>query len=802
LKKKRKSKALWVVLIIIALIIGFISFIPHFASRNLISDNMQYYDDFNGGFRSDLWQTQESTSERAGLSCRCSYSSWCTLSSQVEIDNIGILNQINVQNGKLNLINNGIFTCISKSATVTSRKLFSTEDIKFRVTADVSKKSGAGGIYYKTVSISYGKFSIPLAENCIRQSSDMLSCTIDDIIEIKRYDDLDLSKFVVLRNGIEVANGVNTQPEPLIFVSNGDLWIDEVKFQPYFSCAIDYNTEVVVRDRFSSNSQVNIDSLTYQALKFCPQDLGVLIFSDKGLTDEKGSITTSIAEGKTLTVPSGQYWQIDYITKYVTDMKEKCGLGYVYDTNLKKCVSQVFQQVDTNKLLYCDKDSDCILPSKCNDATVKCISNQCDYSSTVCTPEQIINYIEVIKTIDIIQPQIIIIPQSQNEYAFSVIDKVTIAEKDFIVSEPVALKDKSECKVSRGEFLSPSKLGCYKVHVIWEDFDFDILNGETKILNDYVSVTWNMGGQGVFNGGDRISKEWLANDNGVYACRSLDSADNLDYQFIKKCFPYSVDYTNNFKISFTNIFDISIQGYKEKIKPSESNTITFNVDNKLWNLNSGKYYTKISKELIDVFSSTDFFNKVIPYGKSSYSIPMDSSTLGIVNLETGLAFDIAPNIPYIDDKIYSIGYYVTSDPEYLNCKQTDCIVGECQSDGNCLVTQTNIITYDCRDKGCVSGTCNVNTGVCEKTDYIYIDCKTKPCPSDYSCNVDGVCEKTITIIQNCKQLRCPSGYTCSDLGVCNKTKITYETPTFIWAVIGALFLIIVSIIVYFTVKKK
>jgi hypothetical protein len=606
----------------------------------IINDHMQYYDDFKTGFRDDLW-TKNEWCQRYGydnaFDCSSSY-------KDVTISGEG-LNVNSFRDSCNNIYHQG---------EVVSKRKFSTEDIKISYKGSYSK---VGCITQFVPSISYGNVVITkedmlktLSGNC-----DQSNCayTGEGIIEIKRYDDLDLTKFVVLIDGVEIKTGINTQPESII-IKGGNLLIKEVKYEPYYSCNINYETEVVVRDKFNAGSSVSLKTLTYTPLKFCPQDLGVLIFSNEGLTDEKGSITEGIAQGQTLTVPANQYWQVDYVTKYVDNMNERCNkVGSVYDTTQKKCVDVVAQQVSTPKLLYCSNTEDCLIPNNCADATVNCVSNQCDYASTICSKEQIINYVEVIKTLEIQEPKIIVLKETNNNVIVNIMGKKNIAGKEFIAGIPVAQKESPNCQVTRGEYLSPSRLGCYSTHIIWGEYNFDITNGETKKLSDYLSITYTMEGRGAYNGEKRFS---LLDENNE--CYTTDSALNADYEFLNTC-PGNTDYNNVFTFTFNNIFDIKVNNYKNIINLNSQDKIELSITNNIFNLQNSGYMFKSSQGMLDIFSATTDVPLNFNSGVNIYNVGVPTDTVGVYQLEITPYFYVTETQKYISDNKLVVGYYVS-----------------------------------------------------------------------------------------------------------------------------------------------
>jgi hypothetical protein len=557
-----------------------------------------------------------------------------------------------------------------------SKRLWTTENLKMRVSS-YWEDTGDNDDCNTYPWISFGD-SGNLIKKMTRYQSGQTTTT-NGIIEIKRYDDLDLTKYVVVVDGQEAYLEDNTEPVNLKLVG-GMLWVDFVKYAPYMSCEIDYTNEVVVRDKFAEGSTVNMTTLTYTPLKFCPQDLGVLRFTEQGLTDELGSLTEAVARGKSLVVPAGEYWQYDYVTEYVTNMTERCGVGFAYDTSLEECVSVASQQIPTNVLLYCEEDADCVVPPNCHDATVSCVDNQCDYNSSVCTMEQIINYISVIEALDLEQPEVILLNNGSIKVRF-VADE-TVAGELFEATIPSPQKQKTECQVSEG-YLSPLKEGCYKTVVDWGDYLFNIENGEEKKINDYVTVKYIMGGKGVYNGIKSAKREMPPDGN----CERQDIS--FDYEWVAEgdCYPEK-DYENIFEVTFTDVIDITDATYTEKVALGSNNIAKVSIKNNIFPLNDAGFTVQFSKGLRDIYLPSSTTDANFASGESDYNVNMLSDELGTYTMEIIPFFNIVGNQFYQFKKI-AISYYVGQ--ETFDCSVYGCTIGECQPDVSCLVDSGGFI---------------------------------------------------------------------------------------------------------------
>lgn len=238
------------------------------------------------------------------------------------------------------------------------------KDMKTRV---VISGVGSGGIMFGSEVILEG------------ESSEWLVELIKDVTD----DD----KFVVLINGEPIKEIIISEDTAFIkYYANpkARMRVEYLKSRAYFSCSVN-NDEVVIRDRFGEGSVFSKDDLAFDVTKFCPSDYPAVVRSylERGVkSDIKGTITFKLARGEYLTVPQFQAYEIQYITKYIDGMKERCDpLTEYYDTNLEKCMEQgfIFEPA-------CFIDSDCWIPSSCVGVTAQCIDGSCVYDGDCVLP--------------------------------------------------------------------------------------------------------------------------------------------------------------------------------------------------------------------------------------------------------------------------------------------------------------------------------------------------------------------------------------------------------------------------------
>lgn len=640
------------------------------------------YDDFETGLRTDLWDFSESTEL-----------------PQIHMSDYFGENVMSLREG----------------AVAESKKEFTTDDLKFTF-ALCFQTCGSSPYSSPPPALYYGDIVLPI-DMPIVGSGQAIDCDVhgaNGILEIYRTDDLDLNKFAIDVNGIKKYEGTNFNQALLKFVGGGGqhgncnalgLEINEVEWQPYYSCAINSTTEVVVRESFTSGSEVGLHTLTYTPTKFCPQDLGILRFTEGGLTEEVGTLTERIARGEILTIPPEDlYWMVFYITPYVAGMQEQCNQpGQAYDVPTGQCVQIAIQGIPDEVLLYCDASNPCEIPPQCP-GTVECVDNMCEYDTT-CSHTQIINYLIAMASIDIREPGVLLL----NDGIFEVtVDASMAPPYDEVAGELVIIPDvdilsnQPGCSVAHGDYLPPNRLGCYQANVRWGSYLFDAINGETTILDDYVSVDYTLTGRGAYN------------DGGVYEFQ--DAEDSTGY----------------FVITLKDILEIELNDYNALPNLNEDAKVSVTVTNNLFDLPDSGYKTRFNEEMLDIQGPTTSHFKPYINGTTTFDIDMDTQTVGIYTMEITPYFPLLGTSEYLVQQLV-LAYYVIL--EGGNCQATGCPVGVCQADGSCLVTDV----LDCRDAGvsCPEGfNCNQNTGLCQSI--VTIDCRTpgNDCPSGFYC--DGV----------------------------------------------------------------
>ena len=634
---------------------------------SIIQDHYSIYDDFEGGFRDDLW----------------------TVTSH-SLDNIVLPNQyitnpsllVKVENGELyTFLGAADSSSLVKSDSigrvaprVSSTRLFTTEDIKFKVNRGSTTNgfcSSDGQVRSLNV-VCLGSDCVstlyePTGTNNGGCWSNVKNSAV--IFEIRRYDDFDPSKYVWIIAGKEIRTGSNTEPVSLT-IDGGTAYFEYVRYQPYFSCEIDYDTEVVVRDNFGVGSDIVIDDLTYVATKFCPQDLGALIFSEVGLTDEKGSLTETLAQGEMIRIREdctgidncveAAILSFDYITKYVTDMTERCGVGQVYDTDEKACLQIAGQQIQTETLLICNTDSNCGIPSNCPGTTVSCVDSRCEYNSPSCTDEQLINNILVQKTLDLSDPTITTVGDGIITANFNA--PKTVLGQPFLINSISPLTIKSECRVEDG-YLSPSKEGCYEVEFEWGNYLFTIENGGEKKLDGNFHVQFDMGGLGVFNG-----------NNGE---------KDFNYEFVGS----ADDYQIQIDLTMTDLIGFNVNEYSERALLNGDYKIKLDMTNNIFTVVDSGYNIKVKKDIRTVEERLPPVKVSYKPGTATHTVSLPSDELGIFRAEIIPYMRVFDGLDYLGSKL-DISYFIES--ELSTCIETGCVVGDCVK-GECIVTDEEVV---------------------------------------------------------------------------------------------------------------
>jgi hypothetical protein len=772
--RKKQKFTVFISLILIAVLIVVVFQMGIFS---LLYDNMEYYDDFSAGFRSDLWDitTYKNIEPKNPIAA--------------ESNPLLLINTINNKLTTNQIFYDAITPYTGDSLGViqpilTSKQKFSTEDIKISVLSSSSQDGycTTDGPREYSPTICYGNDCMgPVAGGIDNSDQGCHSHTNGAVLyEIKRYDDLDLSKYVWLVNGAENKAGQNVNPESII-IKGSTVVIDDIKFEPYFSCNFDKSTEVIVQDKFSSGSAICYGSpecqrtLTYLPTKICPEDLGVIIIDEQqGISQELGSITKRVAQGEKIIVPQGQAYYYRYITKYVNEMQEKCNpLNQEYSTELKRCVSSgVQQEIATPILLYCEQDSNCILPPSCEGTTAQCVENQCNYASATCSQEQILNYLLVLETINLKAPLITTIGDGVTKITFSG-DDVMVAGQHFRSSTPSVRSDL--CPVTDG-FVRGE--GCYEVIFIWEGIENEFLlsNGEERVINDYITVKYEMTGKGAYNGQATVM------ENGVKVTK------NFNYKFIK-----TEDHINTFTITLKNILDVKLISYPEKSEKGQPHTAKIELTNNLFDISTAGYLVKLAKSLSGTYTETQKIATTFAAGVNTKDITIPASLIdeyGVYSVEVIPYFEILPEINYFSAKAALYGFYIAQSEEIQDCNQASCSIGVCQSNGICLV-QTQCDTNFNVIKHCLDGT-EITTYVCVNNTIVSTgnECVVE-CSNNFEIN--SVCEDGSEITTH----KCVAG----------KLTLTSESCTInpdytIYYVIGVAGVIIVILIIILLVRRK
>lgn len=571
-KKKNRLMCLWIILVVLVIIAAGL-FLLYRQTGQLIPDFMPYYDDFEAGLRYDLWELTEVEHYLK--------TSYLDKSRDCGIDQCSL---IKVEDGRLKLLGIGSTSSdYSNIPTAKSTRVFSKEELKIRYIVDCS-----GDNFDSTCGefrIGYGGLTFPITSDCTTPvgGHGVYTCYHEGILELKRYDDLDPYRFVIIHDGKEISTGRNKEEgEPLIISGKGI--IDEVKYLPYYSCQIDRDTEVVVRKTFYSGSEVNIGKLRYYNpidSKFCPKDLGILVYDEEGLRRQSGNILEKIAEGEKIIVPDNEYWELQYIAPYREDMKERdCGAGEFYSESQERCISTVSEK---------EKQ-------------------------------------------EIPVPEIEIINTGQNQVTFTYAEYTKVAGTLFDLKSIEVLKNNPECQIARGEYLTPSEYeGCYIATIEWAKQEIKVKNGETAKLSDHILITYKMDGRGTYNG---VKKD-------------ID----YNYEFIEQP-------NNIFTVTFNDIFDIKVEDYEQSTALNSDYDICFEVTNNIFDLKQSGYSIKTSKNIIDIFSTFEDIKQDIDSGKNTFCISPPTDTLGLIDNEVLLYFDMMENKRYVSEQKLSLPYVV------------------------------------------------------------------------------------------------------------------------------------------------
>ena len=533
--------------------------------------------------------------------------------------------------------------------SATSTRAFTTEDLKIKIDwngRDRKTDSGCNPVPFPQIYFGNQLINVPVIVGAYvgrcANSGAVKAVTAKGTLEIKRYDDLDLAKYVVIWQGEEILLGRNDEPAQLKLA--GNIKVDEVRYEPYYSCEIDYETEVVVRDKFLGGSIVGIPTLTYTPKKFCPEDLGVLIFSPAGLTDEKGSITRSIAEGKDIVIPDDQYWQIDYVTNYVDGMKERCNVvGEVYSTEKEKCIQVSQQAIEEEVLISCTENTDCIIPPNCKYTLSECVENVCVYNSTSCDMTQIINYLEVVGTLIIDEPKITKLSEGETTIRFTG-DKEILGQM-FESYKPRVLYNEDgtgnqQCYVDWDDYVDHDE--CYEVTANWGEHNMKIIDTQKVELNEFISVSYDQTARGAFRG-----------DKGL-------PPEDYFYEFVKDS-----DWANTFEVTLSNIITIEDTKYEEAYKLNSPAVLGMTLKNNIIEDVVGGYRIEITKSMTDKVTSE--VSEIIHSNK--FEIPLPTDEIGVYTVKVSPYIVLYDNVDYTIEE-FSFGYYVSYvEPDQLDLFQ-------------------------------------------------------------------------------------------------------------------------------------
>lgn len=284
-------------------------------------------------------------------------------------------------------------------------------------------------------------------------------------------------------------------------------------------------------------------------------------------------------------------------------------------------------------LLYCTKDSDCLIPPQCPDTTSSCIASQCDYNVNGCDMSQVRNYLLVIYDSVPDEAEVKQIPDRATSVTFQSRIGLQVAGYDWGIGNADALSSKPECQVPYGNYLSPSKDGCYEMDINWV-LSPTLLNNIEQYVNPSLKISYSITGAGVYYGerkGIDYDYEWVAGNTRDFII----------------------------KMTYEDVFDLEPIEQDQILLLDEPADICFMIDNKLFDLQQAGYYVEIQKELIDVYS-TITQNKPILKGKRADCITITPNTLGNVVLRVTPYFRIIGDTEYYGDEILEVPLYITN----------------------------------------------------------------------------------------------------------------------------------------------
>ncbi len=471
-------------------------------------------------------------------------------------------------------------------ATATYKANLKNKDIKFRV----ELQSNGGGVNFGSHNVLSGNSGFHLIE------------LIKDVV--------DEDKFLVLDNGEAVKEIIVSDSEAnLEFYCNkkdggyggpsGYIKVDWIKSKPYFSCEVS-NNEVVISDFFGEGSTYDIHDLTYEATKFCPVDYPAVVrdYSEIGIkSDVRGSIIEGLTKGKSFTVPSMQSHEIRYITTYKDDMGVRCEINEVYDTQLKECVSKIFEQDYIIQMATsCDQVT-------CNEE----YSEYCEMRDDV--PVCVRPY----KVVEKVRDKIII-KVGSDQHSFE--NEAVIGNKQITTSIP-----EFTCNPGGEDHNAPfPDKDCWNVDVNYDGESYEMKEGDKVDLNDYLNLELKS-----------ITAHY------EYDLGKVDSYSNLMI----------------LTIDFDGVTSKIIDSNYYVVKDS-SREMCFDIENKLgvdFSKDQSGYSILQTVDLQNIQKPREIREKDIPGGKTQFCIPIDTEIYGISFFEINPYFKIDDELFFDDEEI-------------------------------------------------------------------------------------------------------------------------------------------------------
>jgi len=420
---------------------------------------------------------------------------------------------------------------------------------------------------------------------------------------------------------------INLNGKPLNIGLETGLWVDYIKYNP-LGCEI-RNDEVLVFDDFTSGSSFNlidddnIQNLKYKPIHYCPTETQFLIrdLTTNNIVGDRGELLRKLVRGETITVPQNKLYRVSYITKFVEGQTPSCSIGFAINTKTNKCEQVIFQKEPSEVILQCKTDSDCILINGCKDITFNgCKSNQCDYSSKVCSPDQIINELIVYKEIlkEVQSRDIKFIPLNVHQFSFThkydAPSSLNIGTLVFSSSTPEYIcgainevySDRTSGKVSKPD--------CYSVTTN----SGKLKNNEEININEYLKVKYLFSGAGVrFNENQLIG--WQNNNDWVNVFMFT-----IDPSFLK---------INNFDVKNEYLINSNAQ-------------IKIMINNNFKEINSVKFEVKTSPRLLKQAPKIIITQSyALNYGVNEILIDVPTDQIGLINVEVIPFFEVNADNP-------------------------------------------------------------------------------------------------------------------------------------------------------------